>query len=79
MRKEDLKFILREKPATYKKASEIVGLTSSAIDHFSIRRLNKKGYHDKNLVFYRILVNCTPEFIEFFKDEKNFDNLRLKP
>lgn len=78
MNKEILKEILKEKPRTHEEASELLGLTRSAIEQFNYRHFNGLGGQKKNLVIYRMAVNLDSDILGFFMNDDNFNHLKVK-
>lgn len=80
MKKDELSNILLTKPRNCINATKLVDLSVDSIYQFKYRKslVGANNSAKKSLLLYRILVNCNKEFIDFFLDENNFDDLKIK-
>lgn len=69
--------IFRDKPRSYKKAAEILGINENSIFQAQWRLKNEKSTY-KHCLDYKIACNCTDEFLELFLNNENFNGFRLK-
>lgn len=69
--------IFRDKPRSYPKVAKILGVKSNSIFQAQWRLKNNYTTKTDNLD-YKIVCNCTDEFLELFLNNENFDGFRLK-
>lgn len=72
------KAILREKCRNNVEIANILNLSTSAILQRKWRLNNGVSDDISNKLFLRILTNIDDDILNFFLDDKNFDNFKLK-
>lgn len=69
---------LRNKPRTYKEASEKGGVKENTLYKQLI--LYKKGglVHKRNRTYYRFLMNLPDDVLDFYLNDENFNGFKAK-